>query len=363
MITHERPYTLIAELTYRCPLRCAYCSNPTAYAQPPALGTSTWVRLFREAEQIGVVQLHLTGGEPLLRDDLEQLISEAHQLDLYTNLITSGVPLEPRRLVKLVERGLNSVQLSIQGATAQASDLIAGVPSFKRKCEVARWVKELGLPLTINVVMHRRNLDAIDDIIGLAERLEADRLELATAQYVGWALLNRRALLPTPDQLDRARSAARAAKARLSDRMDIVFVLPDYYSDVPKTCMDGWGRRYIVVTPDGLVLPCHAAHTVPDARPPSAIGQPLREIWESSELFQRFRGEEWMPLPCRTCDRRTLDFGGCRCQAFALTGNPAVTDPTCVLAPTHNLILQARAEAQAIEGMPPLRYRELTQVP
>ncbi len=321
------------------------------------------MRLFREAEQLGVVQLHLTGGEPLLRGDLEQLISEAHQLDLYTNLITSGVPLERRRLLKFVECGLNHVQLSIQGATAQASDLVTGVFAFTRKCEVARWVKDLGLPLTINVVIHRQNLDAIDDIIGLAEQLEADRLELATVQYIGWALLNRRALLPASDQLERARSTARAAKARLSGRMDIVFVLPDYYSDVPKTCMDGWGRRYIIVTPDGLVLPCHAAHTVPDARPPSANRQPLREIWESSELFQRFRGEEWMPLPCRTCERRTVDFGGCRCQAIALTGDPAATDPTCVLAPRHDLILQARAEAQSIQGTPPLRYRELTQVP
>jgi pyrroloquinoline quinone biosynthesis protein E len=363
MITHERPYTLIAELTYRCPLRCPYCSNPTTYAQRPALDTATWKRLFREAEQIGVVQLHLTGGEPLLRDDLEELISEAHRLGLYTNLITSAVPLERRRLATLVECGMNSVQLSIQAATAHASDFIAGVCSFRRKCEVARWVKELDLPLTINVVLHRQNLDAIDDIIGLAERLEADRLELATAQYVGWALLNRRALLPAPEQLERARSAARAAKARLSRRMDIVFVLPDYYSDVPKSCMDGWGRRYIVLTPDGLVLPCHAAHTVPGVRPASAIEQPLCEIWESSDLFQRFRGEKWMPLPCRTCDRRTLDFGGCRCQAFALTGDPTATDPTCVLAPTHDLILQARAEAQSIAASPPFHYRELPLVP
>lgn len=361
-MTSERPYTLIAELTYRCPLRCPYCSNPTGYEHRPALEASRWRHVLHDAADLGVMQVHLTGGEPLLRTDLEELISQARDLDLYANLVTSGIPLDRRRLHRLAASGLHSVQLSFQGAASGSSDRIAGIPCFHRKREVGRWIKEVGLPLTINVVMHRDNLNEIDAIIALAEELEADRLELATAQYAGWALLNRRALLPARAQLDRARGKAREAKARLSGRMEVLSVLPDYYSDVPKACMDGWGRRYIVVTPDGLVLPCHAAHTLPDAKPCRATDQPLREIWESSELFQRFRGESWMPAPCRTCDRRAVDFGGCRCQAFHLTGNPATTDPACALSPHHGIILQARADAAASES-PPFRYRDLAMVP
>ncbi|HEX2056134.1 MAG TPA: pyrroloquinoline quinone biosynthesis protein PqqE [Nitrospiraceae bacterium] len=361
-MSRERPYTLIAELTYRCPLRCPYCSNPTDCESRPAVETDTWRRAFREADELGIMQVHLTGGEPLLRDDVEELVRQAHDLELYTNLITSGIPLDERRLGRLVESGLNAVQLSIQAATAAASDEIAGVSCFRRKCEAARWIKEAGLPLTLNVVMHRNNLDDVPAIIALAEELKADRLELATAQYAGWAFLNREALLPTEEQLTRARAQVQAAKARLTGRMEIVFVLPDYYSEMPKTCMDGWGRRYVVITPDGLVLPCHAAHMLPGPEPPRITDEPLAAIWRSSELFQRFRGEEWMPAPCRTCDRRAVDFGGCRCQAFLLTGNPAATDPACSLSPHHDLILQARAEACSAER-PPLRYRQLTMVP
>jgi pyrroloquinoline quinone biosynthesis protein E len=358
----ERPYTLIAELTYRCPLHCPYCSNPTDYDHGPALNTPVWRRIFQEADELGIVQIHLTGGEPLLRDDLEELIGQAHDLDLYTNLITSGIPLDRRRLALLVNRGLNAVQLSFQAADATSSDRIAGVPSFDRKREVARWVKEMELPLTINAVMHRHNLDEIDAIIALAEDMTADRLELATAQYAGWALLNRDALLPSKQQLDRARSSVQKAKIRLAGRMEIIYVLPDYYSDIPKTCMDGWGRRYVVVTPDGLILPCHAAHTLPNVTPIRITDRSLREIWDSSELFQLFRGESWMPAPCRTCDRRTVDFGGCRCQAFHLTGNPAATDPACVLSPHHDIMVQARVAASRLDTTP-FHYRQLTMVP
>ena len=361
-MTNERPYTLIAELTYRCALRCPYCSNPTSYEAVPALETDTWRRAFREADDLGIMQIHLTGGEPLLRDDLEELIREAHDLDLYINLITSGIPLQRSRLDRLVECGLTSVQISIQGATERSSDQIAGISCFRRKCEVARWVKEAGLPLTMNVVMHRGNLDEINAVVAFAEEIGADRLELATAQYAGWALLNRRALLPTQEQLAQARARVQEAKVRLSGRMEILYVLPDYYSDVPKTCMDGWGRRYIVVTPDGLVLPCHAAHTLPGPAPSRITDRPLAEIWHSSELFQRFRGENWMPEPCRTCDRRAVDFGGCRCQAFHLTGNPAATDPACALSPHHDIVLQARADAAGSHTSPP-QYRQLTMVP
>ena len=352
-----RPYTLVAELTYRCPLRCVYCSNPLDYARHSAeLDTATWQRVFREAEELGVVQLNLTGGEPLVRDDLEALIEEARRLDLYTNLITSGIPLRRERLARFRELGLDNVQISIQDVTAAASDRIAGLRSFDRKLDVAAWVKELGFPLTLNTVLHRDNLDHVAEVIALAERLQADRLELANTQYLGWALANRAALLPTRDQLGRARGVAAEARRRLRGRMEILFVTPDYYTDLPKACMDGWGRRFMVVSPDGLVLPCHAAHTIPGLGFESVKARPLEDIWNDSPGFAAFRGETWMPEPCRSCERRGVDFGGCRCQAFHLTGNAGATDPACRLSPDHGLIEAARVAATA-EGPVPLRYR------
>jgi PqqA peptide cyclase len=348
MTEEPRPYTLVAELTYRCPLRCVYCSNPRDLARhADALGTDDWLRVFREAEALGVVQLNLTGGEPLLRDDLEHLVEGARALDLYTNLITSGIPLTRERLARLKSLGLDNVQVSIQDVTAAGSERIAGHRSFERKLEVARWVKGLGMPLTVNVVLHRENLDHVAEVIALAESLAADRLELANTQYLGWALANRRMLLPTRAQLDAAREVARQARRRLRGRMEVLFVTPDYYADVPKACMDGWGRRFLVVAPDGLVLPCHAAHTLPGLTFDNARERSLAEIWHQSAAFGAFRGEAWMPEPCRSCERRTIDFGGCRCQAYHLTGDAAATDPACSLAPTHGLIEAARAQAQA----------------
>jgi PqqA peptide cyclase len=357
MTDEPRPYTLVAELTYRCPLRCVYCSNPLDFARHrDALETEDWLRVFREAEELGVVQLNLTGGEPLLRADLERLVEGARALDLYTNLITSGIPLTRERLTGLKRRGLDNVQVSIQDVTAEASDRIAGLKSFERKLRVARWVKELGLPLTLNTVLHRDNLDRIGAVIALAESLAADRLELANTQYLGWALQNRAALLPTQDQLDRARQIARAARTRLQGRMEVLFVTPDYYADFPKACMDGWGRWFIVVAPDGLVLPCHAAHTLPGLVFDNARDKPLADIWRASAGFGAFRGEAWMPEPCRSCERRSVDFGGCRCQAFHLTGNAAATDPVCPLAPDHRLVTDAREAARA-PGSVPFAYR------
>ena len=348
MTEAPRPYTLVAELTYRCPLRCVYCSNPLDYGRHgDALTTEDWLRVFREAEVLGVMQLNLTGGEPLLRDDLEQLVEGARALDLYTNLITSGSPLTRERLARFKTGGLNNVQISIQDVTAQASDRIAGVRAFDRKLEVAHWVKELGFPLTLNVVLHRDNLDHVAEVIALAERLGADRLELANTQYLGWALANRRQLLPTREQLATAREVARAARRRLQGRMEVLFVTPDYYAEFPKACMDGWGRRFLVVAPDGLVLPCHVAHSLPGLEFESARERPLGDIWRDSPGFSAFRGEAWMPEPCRSCDRRALDFGGCRCQAYHLTGDAAATDPACSLAPSHALIETARTEAQS----------------
>ncbi|HKC09646.1 MAG TPA: pyrroloquinoline quinone biosynthesis protein PqqE, partial [Methylomirabilota bacterium] len=321
-----RPYTLVAELTYRCPLRCVYCSNPLDYADHrDALSTADWLRVFREAEALGVVQLNLTGGEPLIRDDLETMVEGARALDLYTNLITSGIPCTRERLARLRACGLDNVQVSVQDVRASESDRIAGLRSFERKLEVARLVKELGLPLTINVVLHRENLDRVAEIIALGESLHADRLELANTQYLGWALPNRRALLPTREQLDRAREVARAARERLRGSMELLFVIPDYYSEFPKACMDGWARRFIVVSPDGLALPCHAAHTLPGLSFDRVQDRSLEEIWQHSDAFNAYRGEAWMPEPCRSCDRRAADFGGCRCQAFHLTGNAAAT--------------------------------------
>ena len=356
MNTGLRPYTLVAELTYRCPLRCPYCSNPVDWARRrKELDTATWRRVFQEAEDLGVVQLNLTGGEPLLRDDLEQLIEAARQLDLYTNLITSGIPLTRARLERFRALGLDNVQISVQDATAAASDRIAGYASFEKKLEVSRWVKELGMPLTLNTVLHRENLDRVPEVIALAERMRADRLELANTQYLGWALVNRRVLLPTREQLERARAAAATARQRLRGRMEILFVTPDYYAEYPKSCMEGWGRRFLVVSPEGLALPCHAAHTVPGLEFENVRDRALSAIWSDSPGFNAFRGEEWMPEPCRSCDRRTRDFGGCRCQAYHLTGDAAATDPVCTLAPTHGLIEAARAEVAA--GGAPLRYR------
>src|SRR5213083_1336367 len=330
MSEEPRPYTLVAELTYRCPLRCVYCSNPTDWNRhADALTNDDWLRVFREAEALGVVQLNLTGGEPLLRDDLEQLVEGARRLDLYTNLITSGIPLARERLARLKALGLDNVQVSIQDVTAAESDRIAGARTFDRKLEVARWVKELGFPLTLNVVLHRENLGHVEEVVALAEALSADRLELANTQYVGWALVNRRVLLPTAAQLDAARRASAAAHARLRGKMEILFVMPDYYSEFPKACMDGWGRRFIVVSPDGLALPCHAAHTLPGLVFENVKGRPLEAIWRSSAGFDAFRGDAWMAEPCRSCERRAIDFGGCRCQAYLLTRNAAATDPAC----------------------------------
>jgi len=349
----ERPYTLVAELTYRCPLRCLYCSNPLDYgAHGDELDTATWVRVLREAEDLGVVQVNLTGGEPLVRDDLETLIEECRRLDLYTNLMTSGVPLRRERLARFRALGLDNVQISIQDTEAGPSDRIAGVKAFDRKLEVAAWVKELGFPLTLNTVLHRENLDRVEAVIALAERLGADRLELANTQYLGWALPNRAALLPSRAQLTRAREVAAAARRRLTGTMEVLFVTPDYYTDLPKACMDGWGRRFIVLSPEGRALPCHAAHTLPGLVFESVRDKALGDIWRDSAGFRAFRGEDWMPEPCRSCDRRAIDFGGCRCQAYHLTGDAAATDPTCRLSPDHALIEAARAAAETLPSTP-----------
>ncbi|HEX2660474.1 MAG TPA: pyrroloquinoline quinone biosynthesis protein PqqE [Polyangia bacterium] len=351
-----RPYTLVAELTYRCPLRCAYCSNPVRLdSVGPEMDTATWARTFEEAEALGVMQVTLTGGEPLVRDDLEALVAAARARDLYTTLITSGVPLTHDRLAALRNAGLDGLQLSIQDVDPDTAVRIAGMDALDRKRHVAEWTRALGIPLTLNVVLHRANLERLPAFIALAEEWGVERLELAHVQYLGWALANRAALLPTAEMITTARAQVAAARQRLGNRMELLAVLPDYFTDQPRGCMEGWGRRYMVVAPDGRVLPCHAAHTLPGLHFESvAGGASLKAIWESSDAFNRFRGEAWMPEPCKSCDQRGIDFGGCRCQAYHLTGDMTATDPACGLAPQHDLVLRARTDAGATTEAAPL---------
>ena len=347
----SRPYGMLAELTYGCPLHCPYCSNPLNLANyREELTTAEWQRVLAEARALGVLQLHLSGGEPLQRRDLEEIVASARDLGLYTNLITSALGLSPQRAEGLKAAGLDHVQISIQADEPALSDRIAGTPAYARKIEAARMVKEMDWPLTMNVVVHRHNIDRIGRILDLAEELGADRIELANTQYYGWAWRNRAALLPSRDQLEGAEAVVRAARKRLEGKMEIIYVIPDYYSKYPKPCMGGWGERQITVTPNGGALPGPAAHTLELPRA-SVREHSLEWIWEESPLFGRFRGTDWMPDPCRSCDRREIDFGGCRCQALQLTGDAARTDPVCHLSPDHHLV--AEAVQAANEGAKP----------
>jgi PqqA peptide cyclase len=357
-----RPYTLIAELTYRCPLSCAYCSNPLELGRHEAeLATGDWARVFREAAALGVLQVNLTGGEPLVRGDLEALVAAARASDLYTNLITSGIPADAERLARLVAAGLDSLQLSVQDSDPHGAAWIAGRNDMDAKLATAAATRALGLPLTLNVVLHRGNIARVEDFVALAERLGAARLELANTQYLGWALANREALLPSRAAVEEARRAAAEARARLRGKMEVLFVRPDYHADRPRACMDGWARRYLVVTPDGVALPCHQAGEIAALAPSweNVRDRSLGDIWNEGAGFRAFRGEAWMPAPCRTCDERTTDFGGCRCQAFALLGDAAATDPACALAPRHDLVVAARGRADAAPPAAPLRLRRL----
>jgi pyrroloquinoline quinone biosynthesis protein E len=341
----DRPFGLLAELTYRCPLACAYCSNPLELAAyDDELSTADWQRVFTEAAEMGVLQCHLSGGEPLLRRDLVDLVRTAAELGMYTNLVTSAIGLSRPRAEALKEAGLDHVQVSVQADESATSDRIAGIPSFERKLKAAAVVKDLGWPLTVNVVLHRQNIDRIAEIVALVEELDADRVELANTQYYGWAWRNRAALLPGRDQLARAEEVVRDARARLGGRMEIVHVLPDYYSEYPKPCMGGWASRQLTVAPNGDALPCPAAQTLPLPRA-SVREYSLETIWDDSLIFSAFRGTDWMQDPCRTCERRELDFGGCRCQAFQLTGDATRTDPVCRLSPDHGLVTEAVEKA------------------
>jgi pyrroloquinoline quinone biosynthesis protein E len=382
-----RPYALLAEITYRCPLHCPYCSNPThncratasvadsdfgrrsdrptnadavasavpngqktlqatralgtghATANNGELPTDEWKRVIREAAELGVLQIGFSGGEPLVRRDLADLVRAAREANLYTNLITSGIGLDKDRVRALREGGLDSVQLSFQSDTADLADEIAGAQAHRRKLDAAVKIRAAGIPLSLNFVIHRHNIDRLSKMIGLAESLQAQRVELANTQFYGWAFLNRAALFPTREQVIRAREIATAAKARLAGKIDIFYVLPDYYETRPKPCLNGWGQRYLTVNPVGDVLPCPTASSaIPDLRFENVRARALDWIWCESESFNRFRGTEWMPEPCRSCPQREVDFGGCRCQAALLTGNAANTDPVCDLSPNRSVV-------------------------
>jgi pyrroloquinoline quinone biosynthesis protein E len=344
----EPPLALLAELTHRCPLRCPYCSKPLELARASAeLDAARWSRVFTEAAALGVLQVHFSGGEPLVRRDLVELVAAATKAGLYVNLITSGIRLDADRLARLVDAGLEHVQLSLQDSDCASGDWIAGLLGAQQeKHGVATLIREAGLPLTVNTVVHRQNLKHLETIIDLSVTLGADRLEVAHVQYYGWALTNRAALLPSREQLDTATATVEAARARLAGRLVIDYVPPDYHAYRPKACMGGWGRRFLNVTPSGKVLPCHAAQTLPGLRFPTVGEASLADIWYHSATFARFRGTAWMTEPCRFCERREIDWGGCRCQAFALTGDAARTDPACALSPDHALLAKARREAE-----------------
>jgi len=354
----EPPLGLLLEVTHRCPLACPYCSNPLALERAAAeLDTATWLRVLDEAAALGVLQVHFSGGEPLARKDLATLLRRATERQLYSNLITSALGLDPRRLEELQQAGLDHVQISFQGTEPEAADAVAHYRgAHARKLDAARRVRQAGLPLTLNFVIHRHNAGQVPAMIELGLELGAGRIEVAHVQYYGWGLRNRAMLLPTRAQLDAVTGQVEAAQARLKGRMNIDYVVPDYYALRPKACMGGWARRFINISPAGKALPCHAAESLPGLEFPSVREHSLASIWREAPAFQRFRGTDWMREPCRSCDRREIDWGGCRCQAYALTGDALRTDPACALSPDHGLMAQAIRESQG-EGLPGFVFR------
>jgi pyrroloquinoline quinone biosynthesis protein E len=345
------PKALIAEVTHRCPLHCVYCSNPLEMQRrSEELSTEGWVSIFQQAGEMGVLQLHLTGGEPLARGDIAELIKAGRSARLYINLITSGVGLDGPKLDALIDAGLDHIQLSFQDIEEGPANEFAGTRSHALKLRMAAMIRERRVGFTLNMVVHRSNLDRLEDMIAFAEQSGAQRVEIAHVQYYGWALKNREALLPTRAQVEKSMEIVDAARQRLKGRLRIDFVLPDYYAKYPKPCMNGWGHQQMLIDPNGRVLPCHAAGVIPGLEFSSTREHPLRWIWEDSPAFNRFRDESWMPEPCKSCDRRARDFGGCRCQAFLLTGDAAATDPVCTLAPSHGVIEKILAQINGDAG-------------
>jgi PqqA peptide cyclase len=339
MSSTPNPLALIAELTHRCPLHCVYCSNPQELeARAGELSTADWSRVFKEAAAMGVLQIDFTGGEPLARADILELISAARDAGLYVNLITSGLPLDEAKLNALIVAGLDHLQLSFQGATAEIAEEISGNKTHAQKLRVLDWLKTRRLALTLNFVIHRRNIHQLEEMLAIAESSSATRVEFANVQYYGWAFVNRSGLLPTREQLSASLVTLKAAQERLRGKIRIEYVVPDYYAKYPKACMGGWGRKLMLVTPSGDALPCHAARVIPELCFENVKERSLAEIWNSSEAFQKFRGEDWMQEPCKSCERSGVDFGGCRCQALLLTGDAAATDAVCTWSPMRDKV-------------------------
>ena len=339
MLETSRPFALVAELTYRCPLKCPYCSNPLQLKRySRELDTLTWKRVLAEAAQLGVVQVHFSGGEPLVRHDLAELVRASHEFDLYSNLSTGATLADEATLRTLKTAGLDALQISLLDSEAASNDHLAGNRSFDKKQKAVQLARQMDFPITLNVVLHRQNLDRLVEIIDLAVRWQVDKLELAHVQYTGWAFRNREALLPTRNQVQQAVEIVAKSRRRLGGQLDVLHVLPDYFQQYPKACLQGWGKVFLTVGPDGVVLPCQTAREIPGLEFPRVHVASLEEIWFDAPVFQRFRGTDWLPEPCRSCDRRDIDFGGCRCQAFLLTGDVTVTDPVCSLSPQHYLV-------------------------
>jgi pyrroloquinoline quinone biosynthesis protein E len=355
------PLWLLLELSYRCPLHCVFCYNPTEFAATGAeLSTAEWLRVLREARALGAVQLGLSGGEPLVREDLEPIVAEAHALGFYINLITSGVGMTEERIRALKAAGLDHIQLSFQDSTREMNDFLSSTRTFELKSKVAELIRKYDYPMVLNVVLHRLNIDHVGEILAMAESLGAEYVELANTQYYGWAWLNRAHLLPSRVQLERAEQVLREFRARAGAKMQIYFVVPDYFETRPKACMNGLGSIFLAITPDGTALPCHAARMLPGLEFPNVRAHDVRSIWYESAAFNHFRGEAWMKEPCRTCPERQRDFGGCRCQAYLLTGDAANADPVCELSPHHHLVTAAVAEAErsVAAGASPLIFRD-----
>lgn len=350
--SHGRPLWLLAELTYKCPLQCPYCSNPLDFAEIASeLSTEQWLDVFRQGREMGAVQLGFSGGEPLVRQDLVQLIAGAHDMGYYTNLITSGVGLNERKVAEFREAGLDHIQVSFQASDESVNNMLAGSrKAFAQKLKMAREVKAQGYPMVLNFVTHRHNIDRIDRIIELCVELEADYVELATCQYYGWAYENVEQLLPTREQLERAERITNEYRDKLAaegNPIKLIFVTPDYYEERPKGCMNGWGQVFLTVTPDGKALPCHSARMLPIDFP-NVKETPLREIWDESDGFNYFRGDDWMKEPCRSCSEKDKDFGGCHCQAYMMTGDMHNADPVCSKSPHHDLIVKAREQSEQV---------------
>ncbi len=357
------PLWLLAELTYRCPLHCVFCYNPVDYtAYGAELATDEWVRVLREGRSLGATQLGFSGGEPLVRDDLEVLVAEARRLGYYSNLITSGVGLNERRIAAFKDGGLDHIQLSFQDSTREMNDFLSSTRTFDLKRRVAKLIKQYDYPMVLNAVLHRLNIDHVQQILELALELEAEYVELANTQYYGWAYLNRDQLLPSREQLVRAEEVVNRFRERVGKAMKIYFVVPDYHETRPKACMNGWGAVFLCLTADGLALPCHEARMLPGLEFPNVRDRDLRWIWHDSPAFNRYRGDEWMKEPCRSCPEKVKDYGGCRCQAYMLTGDAANADPVCDKSPHHALVTQAVERAEqarpAVGTKPVLFFRD-----